>query len=88
MSASMVMVGLPPSLGIGSDSDAQKLRTRLRDEFDVEVPIYFRGGEDGSVTAYARISRQVYNKVEDYYKFRNAVNQLVQDGFTCALLSA
>ncbi|XP_020209362.1 probable L-cysteine desulfhydrase, chloroplastic [Cajanus cajan] len=87
MSASMVMVGLPPPLGIRSDSDANKLRTRLRDDFGVEVPIYFRGGDDGSVTAYARISRQVYNKVHDYYKFRDAINQLLQDGFTCALLS-
>ncbi|KAL2325635.1 hypothetical protein Fmac_024693 [Flemingia macrophylla] len=84
MSASMVMVGLPPSLGISSDSDALKLRTRLRDHFGVEVPIFFRGPADDhrSVTAYARISRQVYNKVADYYKFRDAVNQLLQDGFT------
>ncbi|KAJ6995752.1 L-cysteine desulfhydrase [Populus alba x Populus x berolinensis] len=36
----------------------------------VEVPIYFRAPLDGevdSVTGYARISHQVYNKVEDYY---------------------
>lgn len=87
MSASMVMVGLPPCLEIKSDFDAIKLRTHLRDEFGVEVPIYFKGGEVGEVTGYARISHQVYNKVEDYCKFRDAVNQLVQDGFTCDLLS-
>ncbi|XP_061367237.1 probable L-cysteine desulfhydrase, chloroplastic [Gastrolobium bilobum] len=90
MCASMVMVGLPPCLGIMTDSDALKLRTHLRDDFGIEVPIYFRpprDGEVGSVTGYARISHQVYNKVEDYYKFRDAVDQLVRNGFTCALLS-
>lgn len=92
MSASMVMVGLPPSLGIGNDSDALNLRTHLREHFGVEVPIYFqaltrRDEEVGFVTGYARISHQVYNKVDDYYKFRDAVNQLVGDGFTCSLLS-
>ena len=77
-------------MGIGSDSDALKLRTHFRDTFGVEVPIYYRPpkeGEVGVVTGYARISHQVYNKVDDYYKFRDAVNQLVQNGFTCAVLS-
>ncbi|KAK7278055.1 hypothetical protein RJT34_23077 [Clitoria ternatea] len=90
MSASMVMVGLPPCLGIATDSDALKLRTHLRDHFGVEVPLYFRPPKEEEaecVTGYARISHQVYNKVEDYYKFRDAINQLVLDGFTCAVLS-
>ncbi|KAI4349860.1 hypothetical protein L6164_010407 [Bauhinia variegata] len=90
MCASLIMVGLPACLGIMSDSDALKLRTHLRDHFGVEVPIYYRppkDGEVGSVTGYARISHQVYNKVDDYYKFRDAVNQLVSNGFNCAILS-
>jgi selenocysteine lyase/cysteine desulfurase len=90
MCASMVMVGLPTCLGIRSDSDALKLRTHLRDVFGVEVPIYYRPPRDGEVdpvTGYARISHQVYNKVEDYYKFRDAVNQLVDNGFACNLIS-
>ncbi|XP_061366209.1 probable L-cysteine desulfhydrase, chloroplastic [Gastrolobium bilobum] len=90
MCSSMIMVGLPASLGIASDSDALKLRTHLRDAFGVEVPIYYRpprDGEVGPLTGYARISHQVYNKVDDYYKFRDGVNQLVQSGFTCTLLS-
>ncbi|KAK7337647.1 hypothetical protein VNO77_18232 [Canavalia gladiata] len=90
MCCSMAMVGLPACLGIASDSDALRLRTHLRDAFGVEVPIYYRPPRDGeveSVTGYARISYQVYNKVDDYYRFRDAVNQLVQSGFTCALLS-
>lgn len=90
MCASLIMVGLPACLGIMSDSDAMKLRTHFRVNLGVEVPIYYRSpkdGEVGCVTGYARISHQVYNKVEDYYKFRDAVNQLVRDGFTCALLS-
>ncbi|KEH43127.1 probable L-cysteine desulfhydrase, chloroplastic isoform X2 [Medicago truncatula] len=89
MSASMVMVGLPPSLGIMNECDAMNLRTHLREFFGVEVPIYFRdGGEVGCVSGYARISYQVYNKVDDYYKFRDAINQLVSDGLTCAFLSS
>lgn len=90
MCASMIMVGLPASLGIASDADALKLRTHLRDRFGVEVPIYYRpprDGEVGPITGYARISHQVYNTVDDYYKFRDAVNQLVHHGFACTPLS-
>ncbi|XP_065852703.1 probable L-cysteine desulfhydrase, chloroplastic [Euphorbia lathyris] len=90
MCGSMIMVGLPVSLGISSESDTLKLRTYLRDNFEVEVPIYFRAPKDGevdSVTGYARISHQVYNKVEDYHKFRDAINKIVSDGFTCACLT-
>ncbi|MBA0742558.1 hypothetical protein Gogos_015606 [Gossypium gossypioides] len=90
MCSSMVMVGLPACLGISSDHDALELRTCLRDKFGVEVPIYYRppkdGEEGGVVTGYARISYQVYNKVEDYYKFRDAINQLVDNAFTSASL--
>ncbi|XP_022744955.1 probable L-cysteine desulfhydrase, chloroplastic [Durio zibethinus] len=89
MCSSMVMVGLPACLGISSDQDTLKLRTYLRDKFSVEVPIYYRApkdGEVGPVTGYARISYQVYNKVDDYYKFRDATNQLVHNAFTCASL--
>ncbi|KAI9099142.1 hypothetical protein K1719_024909 [Acacia pycnantha] len=90
MCASMIMVGLPACLGISSDSDAMNLRAHLRDVFGVEVPIYYRppkDGEIGVVTGYARISYQVYNRADDYYKFRDAINQLVRNKVTCALLS-
>lgn len=90
MCGSMIMVGLPACLGISSESDSLKLRTLLRDRFGVEVPIYYRAPRDGEVgflTGYARISHQVYNKAADYYKFRDAVNQLVQEKFTCAELT-
>lgn len=90
MCASMIMVGLPASLAISSDSDTLKLRKHLREKFGVEVPMYYRAprdGEVGGITGYARISYQVYNKVEDYNKLRDAIDQLVCDGFACALLS-
>ncbi|KAK3030400.1 hypothetical protein RJ639_038928 [Escallonia herrerae] len=90
MCASLAMVGMPACLGISSDSDALKLRTHLRECFGVEVPIYYRAPNDGEfnpITGYARISHQVYNTTEDYYKFRDAVNKLVNDAFTCTLLS-
>ncbi|KAL5539250.1 hypothetical protein UlMin_044836 [Ulmus minor] len=89
MCTSMIMVGLPASLGISSEKDALKLRTHLRKNFGVEVPIFFKQPEDlevDSITGYARVSHQVYNKIEDYLKFRDAVSQLVCDGFTCMLL--
>ncbi|KAK4476755.1 hypothetical protein RD792_015915 [Penstemon davidsonii] len=91
MCASLAMVGLPVSLGIKSDGDALRLRKHLRECFKVEVPIYYRvpveGEVDSIITGYARISHQVYNVVEDYYRLRDAVNKLVKDGFTCALLT-
>ncbi|KAA8536689.1 hypothetical protein F0562_029167 [Nyssa sinensis] len=85
MCSSMVMVGMPACLGISSDSDALNLRTHLRDCFGVEVPIYYRAPKEGEVnpiTGYARISHQVYNRIDDYHKFRDAVNNLVNDGLT------
>lgn len=90
MCSSMVMVGLPGCLGIASDLDSLKLRTHLREGFGIEVPIYFRSPKDGEpnpITGYARISHQVYNTLDDYHRFRDAVNKLVDDGFTCSLLS-
>ncbi|PWA39396.1 pyridoxal phosphate (PLP)-dependent transferases superfamily protein [Artemisia annua] len=64
--------------------------------FGVEVPIHYQPLRDeeagprdqsgGFVTGYARISHQVYNTVDDYIKFRDAVNQLLRDGFSCKML--
>ncbi|KAL6968723.1 L-cysteine desulfidase [Sarracenia purpurea var. burkii] len=97
MCPSMAMVGLPATLGILSDDDALRFRTHLRDHFGVEVPIHYQAPKDGEFGAsngnscisglgYARISHQVYNTVDDYLKFREAINQLVRDGFTCKML--
>lgn len=62
--------------------DALKMRSRLREEFHVEVPLCYVGCSlDGSkVVAYARISHQVYNKLEEYYAFRDAVNIISAEG--------
>ncbi|XP_015874829.3 probable L-cysteine desulfhydrase, chloroplastic [Ziziphus jujuba] len=90
MCASMIMIGLPACLGILTEKDTLKLRSHLREKFGVEVPIYFRAprnSEDVTITGYARISYQVYNKVDDYNKFKDAINKLVSDGFTCSLLT-
>ncbi|KAF9592920.1 hypothetical protein IFM89_018636 [Coptis chinensis] len=95
MCSSMVMIGLPACLGISSEAEGLLLRTHLRDSFKIEVPIYYQEPKRGEmedmidsscVTGYARISHQVYNTVDDYYKMRDAINQLVQDGFTCKML--
>ncbi|KAB1200431.1 Isopenicillin N epimerase [Morella rubra] len=88
MCASMVMLGLPSKLRISSDEDAMRLRSHLREKYGVEVPTYYRPpknvksesepkDKDGFITGYARISHQVYNTVEDYYKFRDAINQII-----------
>ncbi|KAI4369347.1 hypothetical protein MLD38_017795 [Melastoma candidum] len=92
MCSSMVMVGLPTCLGIESESDASKLRVHLREKFSIEVPIYFCPFKEGEgkadvITGYARISHQVYNKEDDYNRFRDAINKLVGEKFTCKLLS-
>lgn len=91
MSCSMIMVGLPGCLRIASDKDAQKLRRYLREEFRIEVPTYHNAtiyGEEvpsdwTSITGYVRISHQVYNSEEDYYRLRDAINKVVNSGFTC-----
>ncbi|MBA0741436.1 hypothetical protein Gogos_014589 [Gossypium gossypioides] len=95
MSAAMIMVGLPSRLCLNSEKDALKLRSHLRDCYEVEVPIFHqvpKDGEegvrdkDGFITGYVRISHQVYNTLEDYEKLRDAINQLVEDGKTCKML--
>ncbi|CAA7388246.1 unnamed protein product [Spirodela intermedia] len=92
MSCSMIMVGLPGCLRIASDEDAQKLRRYLREEFRIEVPTYHNAtihGEEAlldltsSITGYVRISHQVYNSEEDYYRLRDAINKVVKGGITC-----
>ena len=41
MQCAMVMVGLPDAFGVRSFKDSLRLRTRLRDEWQVEVPLYY-----------------------------------------------
>ncbi|CAN6467043.1 unnamed protein product [Victoria cruziana] len=95
MSCSMLMVGLPTSLEVQSDRDAVKLRTHLRVSFGVEVPIHYAFPKDlegrdmeNFCSGYARISHQIYNTVDDYYKLRDAINRLVEDSITCEKLVA
>jgi len=84
--ASMAMVALPNSLEVSSDLDALKLRSRLRMEFSVEVPIYYRAPKadfhsniEPSFKAYARISHQIYNTLDDYLKLKAAILQIVAE---------
>ncbi|KAF7029658.1 hypothetical protein CFC21_041347 [Triticum aestivum] len=97
MCGSMAMVGMPSCLCIESDDDALRVRTMLRKDFKVEVPIYYNSrqvkvqemAKDNSsdpVTGYVRISHQVYNVKEEYERLRDAVNKLVAEGFTSAEL--
>ncbi|KAK4749754.1 hypothetical protein SAY87_027203 [Trapa incisa] len=98
MCASMVMVGLPSRLLITSGDDALRLRSYLRVNYGVEVPIHYqaqsqreegdgpRDKDGGRITGYARISHQVYNVADDYYKFRDAINELLKKEFTCRMI--
>uniref|UniRef100_A0A8I6XDJ9 Aminotransferase class V domain-containing protein n=1 Tax=Hordeum vulgare subsp. vulgare TaxID=112509 RepID=A0A8I6XDJ9_HORVV len=97
MCGSMVMVGMPSCLCIESDDDALRVRTMLRKDFKVEVPIYYntrqvevqeiaKDNNSDPVTGYVRISHQVYNVKEEYERLRDAVNKLVAEGFTSAEL--
>ncbi|KAJ4727921.1 L-cysteine desulfhydrase-like [Melia azedarach] len=96
MCAGMVMVGLPSSLKVMNEEDASRLRGHLRVYFGVEVPIYYQvpkdDGEgaakdkDGIITGYARISHQVYNTLEDYEKFKEAIIGLVEERKVCKML--
>lgn len=75
--------------GIMTDFHALSLRSHLRDCFKIEVPIYYRPPKDGEVnpvTGYARISHQIYNIADDYYRFRDAICNLVNSGLTCILI--
>ncbi|EPS58025.1 hypothetical protein M569_16792, partial [Genlisea aurea] len=89
MCSSMAMVGLPARLRVESNSDALNLRKHLREGFDIEVKIYYRAPVEGEVdpviTGYVRISHQVYNVAGDYYRLRDAVKQLIGEGFECSL---
>ncbi|GAA0183082.1 hypothetical protein Leryth_011598 [Lithospermum erythrorhizon] len=87
MFASMVMVGLPPCLGISSDADAWNLFEHLRNCFGILAPVYYRAAMEEDVvpimiTGYVRISHQVYNTFDDYCRLKDAINKLVNDGFT------
>ncbi|GAV76479.1 Aminotran_5 domain-containing protein [Cephalotus follicularis] len=96
MCAGMIMVGLPSRLCVMSEEDSVRLRSHLREKYGVEVPIYYQGikdGEeggardkDGFITGYARISHQVYNRLEDYCKLRDAINQIIEDRKICRML--
>lgn len=98
MCCGMIMVGLPSCLRIESDVDALKFRTYLRNKLKIEVPVWFNSlrdvnvkgmnGVSSLVTAYARISHQVYNVEDEYYRFRDIINKFVEDGFHCGMLSS
>ncbi|KAL3700617.1 hypothetical protein R1sor_018639 [Riccia sorocarpa] len=89
MATAMVMVGLPGVLNIKSFDEGVQLRTRLRREFKVEVPLHYVPEEDQDagdqvvkvpgITAYARVSHQIYNRREDYLQFRDAIQYIVRE---------
>ncbi|KAL2620663.1 hypothetical protein R1flu_000868 [Riccia fluitans] len=81
MVGSMVMVGLPPALQISSSQELHSLRTRLRQEFSVEVYGFVpkRSQDHEGFSAYLRVSHQLYNTWDEYLRLRDAVNLLVAE---------
>jgi len=94
--AAMAMVGLPPSINIHSQVDALHMRRRLRQEFKLEVYVYYAGtlnletgavtvcdiqlGSQSDIVAYVRISHQIYNRPEEYHALRDAILSIAQEG--------
>ncbi|KAL3681123.1 hypothetical protein R1sor_024079 [Riccia sorocarpa] len=84
MATEMVMVGWPPVLNIRPFDEGLQLNSRLRKEFQVEVPLHHVPEEDQDagdqvtkipdIIAYARVSHQIYNKREDYLQLRDAIH--------------
>jgi isopenicillin-N epimerase len=67
---SMATLPLPGSRGPGMTGDLDPLTERLRDEWDIEVPVFsWRGWPQRLM----RISAQLYNTVEDYEKLADAL---------------
>lgn len=79
MMGSMVTVGLPPALQISSANEVHDLRTCLRQESSIEIHGFVPPKREVSqaVTAYLRISHQLYNTYDDYLRLRDAINTLV-----------
>nr|XP_024378854.1 L-cysteine desulfhydrase-like [Physcomitrium patens] len=89
MCAAMAMVALPPALNIHSQVDLLALRRRIREEYQVDVHLYYAGSlapaniDDASqgrtrTTAYVRISHQIYNNSDEYIKLRDVVNDIAR----------
>ena len=88
MCASMTMVELPEIMSVKSEIDALELSTILREEYDVEVPVFYAEGRfdvgNGTVITggpgkgYVRLSHQVYNTPEDFTKLRTAIEIMCQ----------
>lgn len=80
----MAMVGLPPGLGIQTKDDASALRTRLRNEFSIEVHTFTPPRELAGnfpvkgVVAHLRISHQIYNTWPEYLRLRDVINDLLE----------
>ncbi|KAG6551095.1 hypothetical protein Mapa_007330 [Marchantia paleacea] len=79
MMGSMVTVGLPPALQISSPHEVHDLRTCLRQEFSIEIHGFAppKKQDAKAITAYLRISHQLYNTLDEYLSLRDAINTLV-----------
>lgn len=69
--------------------DLLALRRRIREEYQVDVHLYYAGSlapaniDDASqgrtrTTAYVRISHQIYNNNDEYIKLRDVVNDIAR----------
>lgn len=63
------------------------LRRRIREEYHVEVHLFYAGNSSPTsdeaapggrlrITTYVRISHQIHNKTDEYIKLRDAINDM------------
>ncbi|KAL2614056.1 hypothetical protein R1flu_025748 [Riccia fluitans] len=89
MATAMVMVGLPSILNVRSFDEGLQLRTRLRNEFQLEVPLHHVLEEDQvdadrvakipCLTAYARLFHQIYHNKKDDLEFQDAIKSVARE---------
>ena len=68
----MAAIPFPPLPGYPPNkANALALHTLLREDFDIEVPVYFWSG-----SLWFRISAQIYNILGEYRAFAEVIRQL------------
>ena len=71
------------------------LRRRIRNEYQVEVHLYYAGNSSSTFdeaaaggrsrsNTFVRISHTIYNKTDEYIKLRDAINDMALKSESCS----
>jgi L-cysteine desulfhydrase len=77
--SSLAMIHLPASISVHSEADALRLRHCIRERFKIECVTFY---DRKSGLAFIRLSAQVYNSPDDYYRLRDAVLAVATTQYT------